>query len=131
MAIASPSLNRPPVPSWGSLDASTPANPKHNKANPSSGHHKTQRSGSTTGPQPLPINLSLSEDERSPPNRANSNDSTQSPQQPKSSLLLPASGTATAGQGQSSTARGHNPLASPLEAEDMLYEYFPLSLDDW
>ncbi len=131
MAMASPSLNRPPVPSWGSLDASTSANPKHTKTNPSSSHHKTQRSNSTTAPQPLlPINLSLSEDERSPPNRANSNDSTQSPQQPKSGLLLPASGTGVAGQGQSS-AGGHNPLASPLEAEDMLYEYFPLSLDDW
>ena len=26
---------------------------------------------------------------------------------------------------------GGVPLASPMEAEDMLYEYFPLSLDDW
>ncbi len=130
--MASPSLNRPPVPSWGSLDATTSTNSKQtNKPNPSSSHAKTQRSNSTTAQQLLPINLSLSEDERSPPNRANSNDSTQSPQQPKSALLLPAGGSGTAGQGQSGAAGGHNPLASPLEAEDMLYEYFPLSLDDW
>lgn len=61
----------------------------------------------------LPINLSLSEDERSP-NRSNSD--TTSPQFAKA---MPASGG------------GQNSNGSPLESADMLYEYFPLSLDDW
>jgi hypothetical protein len=42
-------------------------------------------------------------------------------------------GTGLTAQGQQAGGGGgaHNPLASPLETEDMLYEYFPLSLDDW
>lgn len=133
MAISSPNLNRPPVPAWGSLDAAS-GNGKHaatattNKPNPTP--TKTQRSGSMSAPQPLPISLPLSEDERSPPNRAGSNDSTQSPRLAKSAMLLSTRGTGLTGEGQSGAA-AHNPLASPLETEDMLYEYFPLSLDDW
>jgi len=134
MAISSPVMNRPPVPSWGSLDAPSSMHPKHagnNKSNPPS-NLKTQRSNSTTGPQPLPINLSLSEDERSPANRSSSNDSAQSPQRTKTSaMLLSSSASGLTGQGQSSGAGCHNPHASPMETEDMLYEYFPLSLDDW
>ncbi|KAL2131711.1 hypothetical protein VTI74DRAFT_4702 [Chaetomium olivicolor] len=126
MAVTSPSLNRPPVPSWGSLEGNT----KHsNKPT-----NKTQRSNSTTASQPqsLPINLSLSEDERSPPNRSGSNDSsTQSPQLAKSSMLLSTGGGMTGHGTQSQPGSAFNPLASPLDAEDMLYEYFPLSLDDW
>jgi hypothetical protein len=124
LAISSPSLNRPPVPSWGALDAS-PIHQKHNKPT------AKPRTSSTTGPQPLPLNLSLSEDERSPPNRSNSNDSAQSPSLTKSSMLLSTTGTGLTGQGGQTHLSSHNPLASPLETEDMLYEYFPLSLDDW
>jgi len=29
------------------------------------------------------------------------------------------------------TASGHNPGGSPVESADLLYEYFPLSLDDF
>lgn len=98
-------------------------------ASTSSGTHKNQRNTSATTPQPLPISLSLSEDERSP-NRSTSGDSNQSPQFSKPAMVL-----STSGMGVSRTAAygggAHNPLASPLEAEDMLYEYFPLSLDDW
>jgi hypothetical protein len=36
------------------------------------------------------------------------------------------------GKGLSVPGQGSGgPLASPLETEDMLYEYFPLSVDDW
>lgn len=101
----SPSLSRPPVPTWGS-----------NSSNP----HKSSISGSgggTGGAHPnhsgfgssVPINLSLSEDERSPNNRSNSD--LQSPQLPKSGVVV------------------HT--GSPVEEADLLYEYFPLSVDDW
>lgn len=58
-----------------------------------------------------PINLSLSEDERSP-NRSSSE--LQSPRFNKT--------TVTADPSQSQ---------SPKDDEEMLYEYFPLSVDDW
>jgi hypothetical protein len=60
----------------------------------------------------VPINLSLSEDERSP-NRSGSD--IQSPQFAKSAM----------------GPTHNNPDQSPLEDADLLYEYFPLSLDDW
>ena len=62
----------------------------------------------------LPINLSLSEDERSP-NRSVSDNSIS----PQFSKTVPP---AVFPSGD-----------SPLQNEDgeMLYEYFPLSLDDW
>ncbi|KAI5922390.1 hypothetical protein F4810DRAFT_711506 [Camillea tinctor] len=90
----SPNMNRPPVPSWGK-EARTPTLPNHPK-----------NSSSHSGP----INLSLSEDERSPNNRSNSD--LQSPRMHRAS---------------SSHAAG----ASPPEEEEELYEYFPLSVDDW
>jgi hypothetical protein len=71
--------------------------------------------------QTLPINLSLSEDERSPNNRSTGSDPTSSPQFSKT--------LASGGVGHG--ASGANPSGSPLETADMLYEYFPLSLDDW
>lgn len=73
--------------------------------------------------QTLPINLSLSEDERSPNNRSTGSDTISSPQFGKT---LP-SGSGGCGF----AANAANPDQSPLEAADMLYEYFPLSLDDW
>jgi hypothetical protein len=133
MAISSPNLNRPPVPSWGSLDTSSNNNNQfsNNKPNNNPMASKNQRNTTTaTTPQPLPINLSLSEDERSP-NRSNSGDSNQSPQFAKPAMVLSTSGMGVGGQGPAAHGAAHNPLASPLETEDMLYEYFPLSLDDW
>ena len=59
----------------------------------------------------VPINLSLSEDERSP-NRSSSE--LQSPQ-----------------LGKAHPAVGANAGNSPVEEADPLYEYFPLSVDDW
>ncbi|OLN85315.1 Protein pacG [Colletotrichum chlorophyti] len=94
----SPGINRPPIPAWSSEPSRTLG----------------RSSSSSSAPRPgvsAPINLSLSEDERSP-NRSNSD--IQSPQFPK----------ATA-------ATGHNPSQSPKEEDDLLYEYFPLSVDDW
>lgn len=58
----------------------------------------------------LPINLSLSEDERSP-NRSNS-DSTS----PHFAKNIPIAS---------------NAQKSGEDDEEQLYEYFPLSLDDW
>jgi hypothetical protein len=71
--------------------------------------------------QTLPINLSLSEDERSPNNRSAGSDPMSSPQFNK----------AMAAGGVGPNSAGANPSGSPLETADMLYEYFPLSLDDW
>lgn len=90
----SPSLSRPPVPSWGRPDSTGKSGmPKASSATPS-----------------VPINLSLSEDERSPNNRSTS-DAMQSP---------------TLSRGM--TGLGHG---SPSEESEELYEYFPLSVDDW
>ncbi|KAJ9151108.1 Protein pacG [Pleurostoma richardsiae] len=101
MALTSPSLARPPVPSWSSDQSikPVPSTPR--------GNHRS----SAAAPPTLPINLSLSEDERSP-NRSGS-DSTS----PQFAKAVPA------GKG--------NPSGSPVESADLLYEYFPLSLDDW
>jgi hypothetical protein len=78
--------------------------------------------------QTLPINLSLSEDERSPNNRsAGGSDPMSSPQFSKTLGSAGGGGFGTLGAGGAAV----NPDQSPLETADMLYEYFPLSLDDW
>ncbi|KXJ96734.1 hypothetical protein Micbo1qcDRAFT_191403 [Microdochium bolleyi] len=88
----SPNLHRLPIPAWTPSIQKTPSK--------------------TTPPAPImPINLSLSEDERSPQNRSNSEPQT-SPGANKTSSTQPR-------------------LGSPTEEDDLLYEYFPLSLDDW
>ncbi|OIW24380.1 p53-like transcription factor [Coniochaeta ligniaria NRRL 30616] len=107
----SPSLTRPPVPSWSSDPSISSLSQQRPPSTPSMG--KTM--------QTLPINLSLSEDERSPNNRSAGSDPLSSPQFNKT--------MASGGVGQA--ASGANPSGSPLETADMLYEYFPLSLDDW
>ncbi|KAK1527980.1 NDT80/PhoG like DNA-binding protein [Colletotrichum paranaense] len=94
----SPGINRPPIPAW-----STEPSRSLGRASASISAPRGAISG--------PINLSLSEDERSP-NRSNSD--VQSPQFTKSTA-----------------AAGHNPSQSPKEEDDLLYEYFPLSVDDW
>lgn len=102
----SPVPGRPPVPPWGSNDSSRqPPTPTRGKMAPSP-HRPSSASI-------LPISLSLSEDERSPSNRAGS-EVLSSPQFGKS---RPVTRTDSGG--------------SPLESDDMLYEYFPLSVDDW
>lgn len=109
-AAVSPNPNRPPVPPWsGSSESQSHRHqpPTPTMAVPSPSIHRP------TAPPTLPINLSLSEDERSPPNRS-SVDSLSSPQLSKGR-----------------TASGHNPGGSPVESADLLYEYFPLSLDDF
>lgn len=58
-----------------------------------------------------PITLSLSEDERSPNNRSTT-ESLTSPRIHRTSTI-------------------HTMGGSPLEEEEELYEYFPLSVDDW
>jgi len=91
-AASPPSQNRPPVPAW---------NPSPHKA-----------ASKSTPPAPImPINLSLSEDERSP--------HTHSGSEP---LTSPGAKRASTTQGRA---------GSPVEEDDLLYEYFPLSLDDW
>lgn len=75
----------------------TPATPRNNSF---------QRSAPST----LPINLSLSEDERSP-NRSKSDSI--SPHFPKSQVAA------------------QNLQQNTEDDEEELYEYFPLSLDDW
>ncbi|KAI8294981.1 Protein pacG [Colletotrichum sp. SAR11_240] len=92
----SPGMSRPPIPAWSSEPARQAARPSMSSSRPG-----------ISGP----INLSLSEDERSP-NRSNSDIS--SPQFTKSIA-----------------AAVHNTSQSPKEEDDLLYEYFPLSVDDW
>lgn len=88
----SPTMNRPPIPAWS--------------------RDSTHQSASKSSiPRQLPINLSLSEDERSP------NQSSTDLQSPHS--------------GRGSIATGANKETSPLEEADPLYEYFPLTVDDW
>ncbi|PMB67049.1 Protein pacG [Beauveria bassiana] len=93
----SPTVSKPPVPAWNP-DAPRTA----------SGHR-----GSMSRPREAgaPINLSLSEDERSP------NRSSADLQSPK--------------LGKSHPAIGQHAASSPTEEADPLYEYFPLSVDDW
>src|SRR5262245_51876289 len=104
MATTTPNPQRPPIPSWGRESTSSKA------GTPSSSTPPTTAKGSSRPGTPVPLNLSLSEDERSP-NR-NSVDA-QSPQFSK---------TSNAGVG---------PSESSMEDADMLYEYFPLTVDDW
>ncbi|KAI3320220.1 p53-like transcription factor [Xylariaceae sp. AK1471] len=94
MAV-SPNLSRPPVPGW---DQESP-----NKL------HKNMKNSSSM--PSAPINLSLSEDERSPNNRSTT-DSLTSPRIHRTSTM-------------------HTIGGSPAEEEEELYEYFPLSVDDW
>lgn len=91
----SPTMTKPPVPGWSrDSHSSKAAALAKSRQNPSA-----------------PINLSLSEDERSP-NRSSADVS--SPQ-----------------QGKSYAPSGLIAGSSPPEEADPLYEYFPLSVDDW
>ncbi|KAG7144572.1 Protein pacG like protein [Verticillium longisporum] len=94
----SPGISRPPIPSWSTEPSRSMGNTLLASSNARQG---------VSGP----INLSLSEDERSP-NRSSAE--LQSPRFSK-------------------TAAATRPTASqsPKDDEDMLYEYFPLSVDDW
>ncbi|KXX78041.1 Protein pacG [Madurella mycetomatis] len=148
IALSSPSLNRPPIPPWGSVESpSTPSISGNKFINPTTANNLpttpappttsstattttiTNKPKRTAAPPTLPINLSLSEDERSP-NRSNSADSAQSPQFTKQSTSLSGQLQAQS-QGHGSSTSQNPLLTSPLESADMLYEYFPLSLDDW
>lgn len=112
----SPNPPRPPVPAWSSdtsLNTTHQQQQQHNRMQPATPlqHNNMQQRHS------LPINLSLSEDERSPNNKSSStSESLQSP-------LLERKMTGGALE--------PNPGSSPVETAEMLYEYFPLSLDDW
>lgn len=92
----SPTVGKPPVPPWN------PDAPR------TASGHRGSVSRQNTG---APINLSLSEDERSP------NRSSAELQSPK--------------LGKSHPAIGQHAVSSPTEEADPLYEYFPLSVDDW
>lgn len=92
----SPTMNKPPVPAWN------PDAPR------TASGHRGSISRQNTG---APINLSLSEDERSP------NRSSAELQSPK--------------LGKSHPAVGAHAASSPAEEADPLYEYFPLTVDDW
>ncbi|KAK7407939.1 hypothetical protein QQX98_009901 [Neonectria punicea] len=100
MAISS-NVPRPPIPAWS------------NESSNSTKHTTTQpiRSSVPRQSASLPINLSLSEDERSP-NRSGSD--LQSPQ-----------------PGMTAAVVGQHTENSPSEDADPLYEYFPLTVDDW
>ncbi|KAI2633464.1 p53-like transcription factor [Xylaria nigripes] len=94
----SPNPNRPPVPGWG-------------QESPNKTTNRDKHVKNSSSIQSAPINLSLSEDERSPNNRS----TTESFTSPKTQ--------------RASTS--HAIGGSPAEEEEELYEYFPLSVDDW
>ncbi|KAJ4205549.1 NDT80 domain-containing protein [Fusarium falciforme] len=97
----SPTMARPPIPAWSNdSNSSAKAQTTHNT-----------RSSASRQNTSLPINLSLSEDERSP-NRSSAE------------LHSPNSG-------KNHSTTGVNREASPAEEADPLYEYFPLTVDDW
>lgn len=100
----SPTVNKPPVPAWNG----DPSQVSKIALPTGSSVHRGSVSRQNTG---APINLSLSEDERSP-NRSSSE--LQSPQ-----------------LGKAHPAVGQNTASSPAEESEALYEYFPLSVDDW
>lgn len=89
-----PSISKP-----GQQQQQQPTTPRSNSF---------QRGGAV--PSSLPINLSLSEDERSP-NRSSSD--------------------CTSPRHAKSVAAAQGLQKSPEDDEEQLYEYFPLSLDDW
>ncbi|KAI1017721.1 hypothetical protein LB504_004271 [Fusarium proliferatum] len=98
----SPTMTRPPIPAW-----SSDPNNSAKAANSHSNKNSLPRQNAS-----LPINLSLSEDERSP-NRSSAE------------LHSPNSG-------KGYTTTGANRENSPAdEGADPLYEYFPLTVDDW
>ncbi|RKU48728.1 hypothetical protein DL546_009727 [Coniochaeta pulveracea] len=112
----SPNLARPPVPSWSSDPSQNTVYQQHHQQQPQK-HLPAPPSHNMHQRQSLPINLSLSEDERSPNNRSNS--TTDPLQSPLLDRKVPTG------------VLERNPNGSPLEDTEMLYEYFPLSLDDW
>ncbi|KAK4174598.1 putative phosphate-non-repressible acid phosphatase precursor [Triangularia setosa] len=142
LALSSPSLNRPPVPPWDLIDPSLATGITNNKPPQHNNSLRKPIRGLQQGSQPnnLPINLSLSEDERSPPNlnRSNSSggESSQSPQQHFSMSSSSKAGSSSRPglphKGQSTQSAGQQLNSPQDQAEvDMLYEYFPLSVDDW
>ena len=101
---SSPNTGRPAIPAWSSA-----------KPPPTPSPHVAAAAAVTGRPAPsVPLSLSLSEDERSP---GRSSAGAASPQFAKG-----AGGAAKAAV---------NARQSPVEEVDMLYEYFPLSVDDW
>jgi len=95
-------MGRPPIPAWSS---------DSNSSAKAASAHNSKNSIPRQNPS-LPINLSLSEDERSP-NRSSAE------------LHSPNSG-------KGYTTSGANRENSPAdEGADPLYEYFPLTVDDW
>ena len=98
---ASPNPNRPAIPTWSAKAPQPPTPSPHVK-------------GAPGRPAPsVPLSLSLSEDERSP---GRSSVETASPRFAKGAV---------------GGAPAVNARQSPVEEVDMLYEYFPLSVDDW
>lgn len=97
MAV-SPTVARPPVPSWSADGKNMTAGQQH-------------RGSISRQSTAVPINLSLSEDEKSP-NRSSAE--LQSPQ-----------------MGKAHPVSGQNAGNSPADDPDPLYEYFPLTVDDW
>lgn len=95
--------------------ATTPHIPRRNSFHRPTPQQQQQQQHTTT----LPINLSLSEDERSP-NRSNTD--SVSPRFPKASHIL------AKGSGDSNLFGGSQVAE---DDEEQLYEYFPLTVDDW
>jgi hypothetical protein len=126
----SPNPGRPPIPSWASQGSSIgTAN-----TSPTPGRTVSSSSGRQNSNPAAPIHLPLSDhdDERSPSRSVE----IQSPQFGK----LGTSGAAPGGTGSGAVAPGAVGGAgitatgqSAMEEEDLdlLYEYFPLSLEDW
>lgn len=105
---ASPNPSRRAVPAWSSSAKAAPQPPAPSP-------HAAKGGPAPGRPAPsVPLSLSLSEDERSP---GRSSSEAANPQFAKG--------------GVGPAAAAVNTRQSPVEEVDMLYEYFPLSVDDW
>lgn len=165
----SPSMTRPPVPTWDTPSrTSKTVQQQHQLASQSQTQTQTQtqtlqqqlppqqvqpaqsqyqyvvqpQQATRPNSSAMPLNLSLSEDERSPPTRLSNERHSNSP--PFSNSLGTSVNASTGNGGvvialpstssSTSAAAGNNATANQSDAfenGEMLYEYFPLSLDDW
>ncbi|RAL62525.1 hypothetical protein DID88_005090 [Monilinia fructigena] len=136
------------LPDWPSLASSSlppePPTPSHHRAKRNSSHNrppipKTRwKSGSSSAkpvPQttPAPIDLSLADDDTGHSNHQASRNSSGNSDRDRDRGPGQRSSTERDGSviAKSSLSKKAISISSPEDNEEALYEYFPLSLDDW
>ncbi|CAK7225499.1 hypothetical protein SCUCBS95973_005886 [Sporothrix curviconia] len=164
----SPSQTRPPVPAWNNDMTPSRSNKaqqhqqqqtqqqqqqqqqqQHHQAQKLPQQQQQQQKLKRSSSAAVPLNLSLSEDERSPSNRIGTDPPSNSPPfanlggsggsggtaggSSTTSFALPTTSTSTASApaGSNSAPAASAAQSDSFEDGELLYEYFPLSLDDW